>query len=188
MSYPPPQFDTGLAIDRIINWLKADKNLFDITKPEGDPIVAQDTSPSITTKCNSIIYGVPEEEHWQSLPPPFISVSHSDQLMTSEQYFGSVINNVLTSAYDKYQFDIIFVVQSAKSEDTERLVAFMRNEIHKQLKSNVDLSDTDSNGSQIPNTGICATSRVIKIDIFPAAMFNRRLIGYRILFEIEVQT
>lgn len=187
MSYPPPQFDTGLAIDRIILTLKSDKKLFDITNPEGDPIIQQDTSPSISTKCNYIIYGVPEEEHWQSLTPPFISVSHADQMMTSDQFFGSVVNNALTSTYEKYQFDIIFVVQSAKAEDTERLVAFMRQEIMSSIKGNVQLNDYDENGSQIANTGICATSRITKIDIFPAAMFNRRLIGYRMLLEVETQ-
>lgn len=180
--------DTAQMKDNIIAWLKADTSIYDPAKPEGDPIPGE-----ISTKVTTIIYGVPEEEQWQSVLAPFISVSNSARFVVSDQYFGSVVNDELTSSYEKIQFDIVFVVQAAEAETTERLIDSLHKKIKSRLKSNVQLKQvvTDTNdpnfGKLISGTELVATSRLIQTDAFEAPMLNRRLFAYRILMEVELQ-
>ena len=180
--------DTALMKERIINWIKTDITIYDETKPEGDPIEGE-----ISTKVTSVIFGVPEEENWEKELAPFISVSNADNFVTSDQFFGSVVNDELTSSYEKISFDIVLVVQAAEAETTERLIDSLHKKLKMRLKSNVQLKDvvtdtTDPNfGKLINGTEICATSRLGNTISLQAPMLSRRLFAYRIVMECEVQ-
>lgn len=181
MSLHPNPPDTALMKDRIINWLKADNTIFDDAKPEGDPIPGQ-----ITTKVTDVIFGVPEEEHWQNKLAPFISVSNADQFLTSNQFFGSVVSDALSGSYKKYQFDIVLVVQASDAETTERLIDNLLLKVINRIESNVQLKDIDTKGNILQGTDICATSRIIKVDSLQAVGLSRRLFAYKMLLECEV--
>lgn len=173
--------------DRIIKWMKADTDLYNPNAPEGNP-----EGQSVTTKVTNIIFGVPEEEHWQKELAPYISVSNGDQFLVSSQFFGSVVNDALTSSYEKYQFDIVLVVQGADAETTERLIDSLHNKVLQRLRSNVQLKDTvtdttDPNfGTLIQGTELCSTTRIVKTDSLQAPVLNRRLFAYRVILEVEV--
>lgn len=183
----PAQPDTALMKDRIIKWLRANKNIFDITNPEGSPIITPDTNPStVTAKFTTIIFGVPEEEHWQNVAAPFLSISNSDNFITSDQFFGSVVNNALTSSYEKYQFDIVIVVQASDAETTERMIDYLIAQVRQTIKSNVTLQDTDASGNLIPGTDLCATTRTGNVSTLPSPVLNRRLFAFIFPVEVEV--
>lgn len=177
---PVSEFDSELAKERIIKWIKADTDLYQESNPEGD-------IPEQHLKLLKVIFGVPEENHWESEVPPFMAVSNADQFVSQDSFFGSVVNDELTSSYEVYQFDITFVVQASNSEDTERQIDYLHKKIKERLKENVQLKDTDSAGILIPGTEICATSKCGQTVALNTEGLSRRLFAYRISFQIEVQ-
>lgn len=168
--------------ERIINWLKADTSIYDESKPEGDPT----NSNEITAKLTKIIFGVAEEEHWQNILPPFLSVSNADEFVVADDFFGSVVDDSLTSSYEKIQFDLVLVVQGPTAEITEKQIDYLQSKIVKRIKSNIQLKDVDKDGNLIASTALCATSRRIRTDSFQAPMLNRRLFAYKILIQCEI--
>jgi len=180
------EFDSELAKDRIIKWIKADTELYQESNPQGDAIQNH-------LKLNKIIYGVAEDNHWESEVPPFLAVSNADLFVASDDFFGSVVSDELTSSYEKYRFDLTFVVQAFSAEITERQIDFLHKKIKERLKSNVLLKDvvTDTNdpnvGTLINGTEICATSKCGQTVALNLEGLTRRLFAYRITFEVEVQ-
>ena len=182
------EIDTQLVKDRIIKWLKADTEIYDKNNPDSNLVEGQ-----VSAKALDIIFGVPEEEHWNSKPAPFISVSNADNFVSTDDFFGSVVNDILTSSYERLNFVVAFVVQASDAETTERLIDSLHQKIKARLKSNVQLKDvvTDTNdpdfGKLVAGTEICATSKCGVTNAIQNPTLNRRLFAYGIAFQIEVQ-
>ena len=60
MTFP----DTELMKDRIIKWLKAYDTIYQNNNPQGDATQSH-------LKLTDIIFGVPEEKHWDNTLPHF---------------------------------------------------------------------------------------------------------------------
>lgn len=174
------EFDLTEAKERIIKWLKSDTNLFQQANPEGNQKTQE-------LKLQEIIFGVPEEQRWDAGVTPFAAVYNSDNLIVDDAFFGSVVNDELTSSYEKIQQEIAFVCSAATAELTERQIDYIHYHILKRMKQNVQLKDSDA-GVLIDGTELCETSRHISTIAINAPTIKRRMFGYRMIFQIEKGT
>ena len=177
MAFP----NTELMKDRIIKWLKADTTIYAKDNPQGDPTKAH-------LKLTNIIFGVPEEKHWDNELAPFLSVTNASNFVPSSEFFGSVVDDAMTSQYVKIRFDLTLVVQAFDAENTERNIDYLHTAVINRILANVQLKDTNSDGSLDQATAICETSRYAGSQELIASTQIRKLFAYIITFEIEVAT
>lgn len=174
------EFDLTEAKQRIIKWLKADTNLFQQANPEGNQKTQE-------LKLQEIIFGVPEEAKWDAGVTPFAAVYNSDNLIIEDSFFGSVVNDELTSSYEKIQLEIAFICSAATAELTERQIDYIHYHILKRMKQNVQLKDTDEFGA-LTGSALCETSRHVSTTALNTPAIKRRMFGYRMVFLIEKGT
>ena len=174
------EFDLTEAKERIIKWLKADTTLFQQANPEGDEKTQE-------LKLQEIIFGVPEEERWDGSVTPFAAVYNSDNLVVDDAFFGSVVDDALTSSYEKIQLEIAFVCSAPTTELTERQIDYIHYNILKRMKQNVQLKDTDVDGN-LTGSALCETSRHLSTVALNTPAIKRRMFGYRMIFLIEKGT
>lgn len=177
MAFP----DTELMKERIIKWLKADSTIYSQSNPQGDATKSH-------LKLTSILFGVPEEKHWDNELAPFLSVANSSNFVPSGEFFGSVVNDIMTSEYLKIRFDLTLVVQAFDAEQSERNIDYLHTAIINRILSNVQLKDTNTDGTLDQATAICETSRYVGSQELIASTQVRRLFAYIISFEIELAT
>lgn len=175
------EFDLTEAKERIIKWLKADTNLFQQANPEGNQKTQE-------LKLQEILFGVPEEEKWDGGVTPFAAVYNSDNLVVDDAFFGSVVDDELTSSYEKIQLEIAFVCSAATAELTERQIDYIHYHILKRMKQNVQIKNVDTDGTLIDGTELCETSKHMTTIALQAPNLRRRLFGYRMIFLIEKGT
>ena len=175
------EFDLTEAKERIIKWLKADTTLFQQANPEGNDKTQE-------LKLQEIIFGVPEEERWDGGVTPFAAVYNSDNLIVEDSFFGSVVNDALTSSYEKIQLEIAFICSAVNAELTERQIDYIHYNILRRMKENVQLKDVDELGALIAATEMCETSRHMSTTALNTPSIKRRMFGYRMVFQIEKGT